>query len=187
MNSDTVLSVVGIALVGVGFAMMVVPGLAGVFQTNELYVTLIGIGFALQTARIANSRRRNPYEQAETADPEIAQDLPTPGEEFDELLAEAGANRKNKRQRETVRERLEAAAVAVIVRRDGVSREAALEQLETGEWTDDPYAAAFFTGRVEGASFVERVSLFDRSRSQYERWSTHAAREIIRLDEEAAS
>lgn len=183
MNAKTVLSAFGIALVVFGFVMMVVPGLSGLFPANELYLSLVGVGFALQTVRVISSRRKHPYEQAETADPEIAQDLPTPGDEFDELLAQAGATRHNKPQRETIRQRLENAAVAVLVRRHGVTQAEAIRRLDTGEWTDDPYAAAFFTGRVEGASLIQRVSLFDRTRSQYERWATHAAREIVDLSD----
>lgn len=187
MSTRSVSSVAGVALIVVGFAMLFVPGLSALFPANELYLTLVGLGFALQTVRVVRGRLNNPYEQTETADPEISQELPTPGEEFDELLEAAGAARHSGAQRDTVRARLRAAAVAVIVRSEGVSREEAVAKLETGAWTDDPYAAAFFTGRVEDSSFLGRVSLFDRTRSQYERWAKHAANEVVRLSEAAES
>lgn len=183
MNSETATSAVGVVLVVVGFAMLFVPGLAGLFDANELFLSFIGLGFALQTVRVVNARRRTPYEQAETADPEISQELPTPGDEFDDLMEQAAAVRYSGDQRDAVRERLHAAAVAVIARTEGLSREQAVERLEDGSWTDDPYAAAFFTGEIRNASLVQRVSLFDRSRSQFERWATHAAREIVELSE----
>lgn len=183
MNSETVASAVGVVLIVVGFAMLFVPGLAGLFSANELFLSVVGVGFALQTARVVDARRKTPYEQGDTDDPEVAQDLPTPGDDLDDLLEAAGRARHSSRERELVRERLRAAAVAVVVRTEGVSREAAVERIESGAWTDDPYAAAFFTGSVQGTSFVQRVSLFDGSRSQFERWSTHAAREIAEQSE----
>jgi hypothetical protein len=183
VNPESAVSALGVVFVAVGFAMLFVPGLAGLFDANELFLTLVGLGFALQTVRVVNARRQAPYEQADTADPEVAQELPTPGDEFDDLLEEAAAVRYSAKQRDAVRERLRAAAVAVIVRTEGLSREQAIARLEDGSWTEDPYAAAFFTGEIGGASVLQRVSLFDRSRSQFERWSTHAAREIVELSE----
>jgi len=185
VNAGRVSSAVGAVLVVVGFAMMFVPGLSALFPPNEVYLTVVGVGFALQTVTIGRSRTTTPYEQTDTGDPEISQDLPTPGDDFDELLAQAGTTRRYGNQRETVRERLRHAAVDVVVRTEGVSREDAVARIESGSWTDDPYAAAFFTGRVEDASLVERLSLFDRTRSQYERWATHAAREIVERSEGA--
>lgn len=179
MNAGRLSSVVGVVLVFVGFAMMFVPGLSTLFAANEVYLSVVGVGFALQTVTIVRSRMTTPYEQTETGDPEISQDLPTPGDDFDDLLEQAGATRQYGNQRETIRERLRRAAVDVIVRTEGVSQEEAVARIDAGEWTDDPYAAAFFTGRVEQASLVERLSLFDRTRSQYERWAKHAAREIV--------
>lgn len=184
MNAGSVTSAVGVGLVVVGFAMMFVPGLSALFPANEVYLSVVGVGFALQTVTFVRSRMRTPYEQTETGDPEISQDLPTPGDDFDELLAQAGATRQYGNQRETVRERLRRAAVDVVVRTEGVSREEAVARIDDGSWTDDPYAAAFFTGRVEDASLVERLSLFDRTRSQYERWANHAATEIVDRSEE---
>jgi hypothetical protein len=185
VNTESAASALGVLFVAVGFAMLFVPGLAGLFNANELFLTLVGLGFALQTVRVVNGRRGAPYEQADTADPEIAQELATPGDEFDDLLEQAAAIRYSGHQRDTVRERLRAAAVATIVRTEGLSREQAVQRLEDGSWTDDPYAAAFFTGEIGDTSLVQRVSLFDRSRSQFERWSNHAAREIVELSEGA--
>jgi hypothetical protein len=183
VNAKDVTSAFGVLLVVVGFAFLFVPGLAGAFDANELYLSLVGVGFALQTVRVVNARRKTPYDQGETDDPEIAQDLPTPGDDFDDLMHDAGAARHGKHEREVVRERLRAAAIAVIVRTDGVSRDEAVSRLDEGTWTDDPYAAAFFTGRLTGTSLTQRISLFDGSRSQFERWSTHAATEIASKSE----
>jgi hypothetical protein len=183
MNSETVASALGVAFVAVGFAMLFVPGLAGLFNANEVFLTLVGLGFVLQTVRVVNARRETPYEQGETADPEVAQELPTPGDEFDDLLEDAAAVRYSAHERDAVRERLYAAAVSVVVRTEGLSREQAAQRLEDGSWTNDPYAAAFFTGEIGDTSLLQRVSLFDRSRSQFERWSTAAAREIVEQSE----
>ena len=94
MSTRSVSSVAGVALIVVGFAMLFVPGLSALFPANELYLTLVGLGFALQTVRVVRGRLNNPYEQTETADPEISQELPTPGE-FAAAAVDAGIDRED--------------------------------------------------------------------------------------------
>ncbi|WP_435347556.1 DUF7269 family protein [Haloarchaeobius sp. HRN-SO-5] len=184
MNLRTVLSVVGVALALTGFVLVAVPGLASSVALDDAVLVVVGLLAVVQGVRVAWSRRRSPYEQVETPDPEDAQDLPTPGDEFDDLLVDAGTDRRAVKSRETVRERLKRAAVATIVRTQGCSRTEAQRRVDEGEWTDDPYAAAFFTGRVEGASLVSRIDLRNEMESQYQRWAVHAASEVARLSEE---
>lgn len=173
----------GVVLALTGFAIVAAPGLASSITLDEaalVVVGLLGVGLGV---RVAVGRSRTAYEQVETPDPERSQDLPTPGDEFDEMLATAGADRRELETRETVRNRLERAGVATIMRTEGCTEAEALERLESGEWTDDPYARAFFTGTVEGASLFERINFRGDTRSQYHQWAVHAASEIARLSE----
>lgn len=184
MKLRTLLAVFGVALALTGFTLVAVPGLASSITLDEAVLVFVGLLGVVQGIRVAVGRSRLSYEQVETPDPEATQDLPTPGDEFDELLAEAGGDRRQIETRETVRERLERAAVETIVRTEGCTEAEARRQVESGEWTDDPYARAFFTGSVQGASLFDRIDLDRDNRSQYHRWAVHAASEITRRSEE---
>lgn len=72
---------------------------------------------------------------------------PTPvGREADrtlEMAADARYSCKESRSARDVRERLTASAVRVVRVKRGLAAGAARERVRTGEWTDDPVAAAF--------------------------------------------
>ncbi|WP_435335152.1 DUF7269 family protein [Haloarchaeobius sp. TZWWS8] len=184
MSLRTVLSVVGVSVAVVGFAIVAVPGAAAGLSTSETVLVVVAAVALLQGLRVGSSRLKTPYQQTETPDPEGSQELPTPGDEFDELLREAGRDRRARESRAAVSERLERAAVAAIARAEGCSTDEAIRRLDAGTWTDDPYAAAFFTGELRTDSLLSRLDLLGESRSQFHRWATHAAREIARLSEE---
>ncbi|MFD1645685.1 DUF7269 family protein [Haloarchaeobius litoreus] len=183
MKLRTLLAVFGVALALTGFTLVAAPGLASTITLDEAVLVFVGLLGVLQGVRVAIARSRTAYEQVETPDPEASQDLPTPGDEFDEMLATAGADRREREMRESVRNRLERAAVATIVRTEGCTEAEAKRRLESGEWTDDPYARAFFTGSVEGASLFDRIDLRRDNQSRYHRWAVHAASEITRRSE----
>ena len=103
---------------------------------------------------------------ARTGDPELIKGIPTPGEGFDLALRSASSVHEIS-GRETVTERLEAVGVTVLQRRRGYTESEARERLESGEWTDDPVAAAFFDGTGWAAfplSFRLRVRLGEESK-----------------------
>lgn len=185
MKLRTLLAGFGVALALTGFVLVAAPGLASSITLDEAVLVVVGLLGVLQGVRVAIGRSRTKYEQVETPDPEASQDLPTPGDEFDEMLVTAGSDRREIETRETVRTRLERAAIATIVRTEGCTRAEAERQLESGEWTDDPYARAFFTGSVEGASLLDRFDFQRDNRTQYHRWAVHAASEITRQSEAA--
>ncbi|WP_267642766.1 DUF7269 family protein [Haloarchaeobius amylolyticus] len=184
MKLRTILSVLGVAIAGVAFALVLFPQVAAGMSMGEAILVVLGVLALVQGVRIGASRLRTRYVQAETPDPEQSQELPTPGDEFDDLLREAGGDRRRMDSREQVATRLERAAIATIARTQSCSLSEARRRVESGEWTDDPYAAAFFTGELEGGSFLSRVDLFGGTRSQYHRWAVHAATEIARMSEE---
>ncbi|WP_439025783.1 DUF7269 family protein [Haloarchaeobius sp. DT45] len=184
MKLRTLLSVLGVGVAAVAFTLVLFPDVAAGFSMNEMILIVVGVATLAQGVRIGASRVQNRYVQAETPDPEQSQELPTPGDEFDELLREAGTDRRRLDSRERVSDRLERAAVATIARTQGCSLSEAKRRIDEGEWTDDPYAAAFFTGEMTGTSLLSRVDLLGSTQSQYHRWAVHAATEIARLSEE---
>ncbi|WP_458188593.1 DUF7269 family protein [Haladaptatus sp. NG-WS-4] len=148
MKDRPLLTAVGILAVGWGLAVVFAPELASVVSTGAAFVKLLGVLAFVQGLRVVQSRRRHDVQQAETGDPETNVTLPTPGDEFDDHLrtVHAGGRNERFRARKKLREMLERSLVESIVDREGCSRDEARERLKTGEWTDDPYAAAFLGG-----------------------------------------
>lgn len=185
MNRRAVVAATLLALLAL--AMVVYPPLARYIPANGVLIFLAGLAFLYLGLKTARERYRSEVELAEVGDPETTPDLPTPGDDFDDRLAEMRGFANYARQhREEVRERLSAAALDAVQRRRGCSREAAEGVLASGEWTDDPYAAGFFTGDVE-VTGIERVRLALSTEPRFQVRARRAAVAIERLTEEMRS
>lgn len=191
-----VLAVLGVVLAAGGFVMLFDRGLASRFSTTQTALIPIGALALLQAYRVVRGRMRTTIEIAETDDPETEQDLTVPGEDFDEWIASlastgrlvrsdvtgSGAGRDHLiRNRNRVRDRLEEAAVATISNKWGCPEARARQALREGTWTDDPYAAAYFTGEPPAVGLRERVSYVFSSQGRYQRRANRAARAIADL------
>lgn len=182
-RTRTVLMVVAVAALGYGAATTFDPGLAGLLVVSEFYVPLLG-GLALVLGyRSLQRRRRTEIRGAETADPEIVTPVDAPGAEFDrQVTAATGYRRVTVRRRRQVEERLHETAVAVVQRRLDCSREDALERIEAGTWTDDPFAAAFLGGEdVPAPPLVDRLRQAFRPESRFQRDARRTADAIAGL------
>lgn len=142
MSGRPVLLAVGIVLAGVGLAMTVDPGPARAFPLPRMTLAMVGAGTLFAAVLLVERRRRVDHERAETGEPETLPELPAPGDGFREDLRHAASLRGAGTQ-EAVRERLRAATVAVIRRRQDCSPSEARRLVDTGEWTDDEFAAVF--------------------------------------------
>ncbi|WP_255197384.1 DUF7269 family protein [Halorarius litoreus] len=137
------------------------------------------VGLALVRSRLDTDR-----DTATLPAVESPPDHPVPGDEFDTALAAIAPrrDRANDAARAEIRERLEAAALATLAR-EGHPREVALDMLDSGEWTDDPVAAAFFaTEPVDSteASFGERLRSSVSGSYSFTVQAKHAAHAIAR-------
>lgn len=137
----------GVLLVLVGLAAIVdssvVQGVAVPSDLMDLVGVLALLG-GLVTARLTMDADSS---TATVSPPETKAELPVPGEDVDELLATIDENPLGALEEHTeIRDRLTGIAVALLADRYGVRESAAREALETGVWTDDPHAAAFFVG-----------------------------------------
>lgn len=162
------------------FAVAFVPGVAEAIPVDALLEAagndyfLLGAfgGLALLVVLVMLVRRATgTVTQAAPPDPETVRDAPRPGSEFDRQLASlSGAG-------DGLRERLHAATVGALVRREGIDRETARERVDAGRWTDNRVAAAFL-----GADRTSRPTLRDRGRAALrgERWAQYGARETAR-------
>lgn len=182
------LVVVGVVSAVGGVVLVVRPELATFGQQSLL--TILGVLALLQAGRVALDRRSATRDAVGTPDPETEQDLPAPGDDLETSLAAVRrraptlsrqAELQRRQRRETVRERIEAAAVETIVRQHGCTRERARQALSTGEWTEDPDAAAFFTGELEGVGRRGRLRRALGSEPPYSRRARHAARAVAAL------
>lgn len=183
----------GLVVALAGFLTIFEPRLARALATSRGMLLAVAALAAIQGYRVARDRRRTALQVAETGDPETEQDLAVPGDDFDDLLARVrrlhspyGRTIGNRRDsfvqhRRRIKRRLESAAVATITRKFGCTEAAAREAIEAGTWTEDPYAAAFFTGRLEGVDWRDRLRLRFAAQSQFERRATHAAQAIADL------
>lgn len=166
---------VGVVAAVAGLAVVSVPSLGRGFDAGFALVAVAGVAAVVQGLFVAVER----YDADRTrADPPVVEDLSDlarPGDSFDDQVArvdtaaEAG-------HRAAITERLEAAALNVLAR-EGRSREAARALLETGEWTDDPHAAAFFAAEGD-ASFESWVRSAVSEETAFRREACHAARAI---------
>lgn len=157
---------IGVVVTALGVATFFAPGLGAMFSADEFLLTIVGIVALGLGTWMASDRRGAELGHARTGDPELIKGIPTPGEEFDLALRSASSVHEIS-GRETVTERLEAVGVTVLQRRQGDTEDEARERLESGEWTDDPVAAAFFDGTnwsVFPLSFRLRVRLGEESR-----------------------
>ena len=148
---------VGVAAIAVGFVAAVDRGVAAAVDPSAVMVTLVGALGVLQGVRYANGRRNRQRHAASPGEPERRRPATVPGAALDERIARATEGvRSGRRARREVSDRIRALAVATVARARSVPAETAAELVESGEWTDDPTAAAFLS---RSASYPVRVRL----------------------------
>lgn len=135
-----VLETVGVVAVGVALLLVFEPGLAGGLSVPEFALSILGVLALVEGIRSVQKRRRTTIQGAEVPTPEVTQDTPMPGEEFDRSLGNGrtGAAR--------TRRRLTAAAAETISIHGDVSSDEAERRVVDGSWTDDPVAASYLGG-----------------------------------------
>ena len=143
------LAVVGVVAVAAGFLVVFDAGLAAAFDLSTFVVTLIGVVGVLQGIRYVNARRGRERASVTLGEPERREPATVPGADLDgEIRRAAGDRRRRHRTRERIRGRVRSVAVRTVARRHNRSHERAETLVETGEWTDDPTAAAFLSPSV---------------------------------------
>jgi hypothetical protein len=144
MRTD--LAAVGATLVVAGTVLSLSPSLGGTLSSVVTPTVLAVLGGVVALAGILGISldAENSGEWSATSEPPSGDLL---GAEFDDTLARTERMSSTELRRseapEDVRQRLRAAAIAATARREGIDREAAASRVDSGEWTDDPVAAAF--------------------------------------------
>lgn len=187
MNVRRALLAFGVGTGLAGLALAVFPAMAAGVGADRLFVLFVGVVAGAQAVFDLRARGRTRFRQAETGDPEAAFAPPRPGADVDAALSvtERGFDRYSQERRDEVRDRVRAAAIDVLSRRGDCSREEARAMLDTGAWTDDPYAAAFFGADVDAdlpLSVRVRDALSPESR--FTRRARHAIAELAEVTDE---
>jgi hypothetical protein len=169
----------GAGLVG-AFVPSLVPGIAPSYDAVvPVGMLAVFLGAVYVYGRLRTSRRYGTPSERETRPTP-----PTPGEEFDRRLSDLApaSTPEGKSERAAIRERLESAAVNVLVD-EGFDPETARERVETGRWTDDPHAAAFFA--VEPSDRRGRLGLGELlgGGNSFERQARRTARVVAARSE----
>jgi hypothetical protein len=137
----------GLLLLVIGLAAVVDSGIAREFALSADLVDAVGMAALLGGAITVRLVSDADSSTAEVAPPETRAQLPVPGEDVDELLATIDENPLAAADEHVeIKERLLGVGVALLADRHGLREAEAREALETGVWTDDPHAAAFFVG-----------------------------------------
>lgn len=181
--SRSLTAAVGALLGIVGLVAIAVPGLTAPLPTGDAFVLVVGIVLILGAIGQIQRRRRTELRYAETPDAELAVDLPTPGDDLDRRLERLRLTRFNEAQRHRLRDEIGDVAVTTIERRERCSRAAAKDALDDGTWTDDPFAAAFFTGLAPEASAGARVREILNRESPFKRRAIRSIEALERLQE----
>lgn len=172
----------GVVLGVVGLVGVVAPDAVSGLPAGDRALALVGLAILLQGLRVVNYRRREPPEELETPDTELQLELPTPGDDVDgDLRYLAEERRYDRERRRRIRNRLHAAAVEAVARRRGCSSEEATEIVDTGAWTDDPRAAAFFATVRDEGSLTDELRYLVRNESLFDRRARRAATEVHRI------
>lgn len=179
--SRSVTAVLGAVLGVVGLAAIAAPQITTPLPTGESFVLVVGAILVLGAVGQVQRRRHTDLEYAETPDAELAVDLPTPGDDMDRRLERLSLTRFNEAERHGLREDVGDVVAATIRRHERCSAAEAERALDEGTWTDDPFAAAFFTGRAPEAPTTDRVRELLHRDSPFQRRAVRAIDAADRL------
>lgn len=171
-----------VAAIG-GLAVAFVPSLGGLVESPQFVPFLLGVVAVM--AGIVRVRSWLGHEERDhrPAERERPTGIGAPGEEFDGLLERVPGRAAGGNTRLImVRQRLREAAVDALTTYHGHTPESAEEAIDAGTWTDDEYAAEFFTtAGGAGNSLTESVTAGVYGETPFHRRADRAAREIERL------
>ncbi|MFB6151121.1 MAG: hypothetical protein ABEJ40_04880 [Haloarculaceae archaeon] len=174
-------AVLGVALAVVGLAAVAVPSLATGIPADDTVVFAVGLLLVLGGLRQVQRRRSTTFDYAEAPDVERVVELPTPGDELDRRFEQFSALQYRKSDRERVRSSVADLAAETLQRRFGYSESEAEEALRRGTWTDDPFAASFFSRQPPDVGAVGQAREILQNRSAYAHRAHAAASELHRI------
>ena len=171
----------GVVTTVIGIVFFVNAGIAFGFPVSDALVTIAGATAGLFALVGVSTRMRTRRQR--TTPPDPGPSPLAPGADLEAALhtIQHEPHVDTADEREEVFDRLAAVAIQLLQHRFGISADEARRRLGSGEWTDDPEAAAFFeTGPEDDAPFVERLK---ESFSDDARFARRARRAAAALDD----
>lgn len=168
------LALLGAVLVAGGRVASFLPtgSLVGTLGNDYLLVAALGGGSLLAATVVA--ARGDTVVQSEMPDPEDGVTVPAPGDGLARTLdrRRLAVPLLARRTRRSVRDRLRESAVEAVVRVEGCTEREARERVRSGNWTDDPDAAAFLE---DGGGFPS-PGAYGRALAAGDPWFAYGAR-----------
>jgi hypothetical protein len=171
------LAVAGGALVVAGAAVSLAPGVGG--SVSVPVPAVVAIGVAVAAAGLVAAAPESPPGAGDSGPGASGRDGAGEtrlGSEFearlDRVAAMSSTELRYSEEPAALRESVREATVAVLARQEGIDRETAADRVASGEWTDDPIAAAFLSASVQAPVAVrvrERLSATPRAVSRTRR------------------
>jgi len=183
-TAQRIAAALGAVLAVLGLVALFAPGLLTGIPANRGLVVMLGILLALGGFREIQRRRSTSREYAETPDAEEIVELPTPGDEFDDRFDRLSITRYRVTERKRLRDEVAEIAEETLVRRFGLTPEAARLAMREGTWTDDAFAASVFTGGSPSAGRLERAREYLRPGPSFSHRVERVAAELARIIDE---
>lgn len=185
-----VLGLVGAVAFVFGYVAMTVPGVASVVplgpdaadaDTGYVLVAALGALAVLLVAAVFGARAVYGIDQADPPAPETPQQVPRPGQSFDEFVSgDVGLRERLVGDRYgEVERRLRRTAIETVMQERGVTREEARRAVHRGTWTDDEEAAGFLAS-ARTPPLSTRLFAAVRGRSAFQRGARRTAEAIAR-------
>lgn len=178
--------VAGIGVIVVGLLLISSPSTADAVPVSIIVADVAALGAVGLGGWAARKRYRTKIDRAAVPDVEFPLTMPTPGDQIDDLIYRLSELREGTLEyRERIYERVRDVTIAVLMEQQQCSREHAVSQIESGNWTDDADAITFFQSGGKGTQSATLSQTLRRrvgdTTSQYERQleSTVAAIEEI--------
>lgn len=165
--------VVGVVLVLGGLAVVVVPGLAAELGPSSALVTLVGVLALLAGVAGVRNGLAADADRADLPEPERRTATTVPGADIDTKLGSLSMRTQYIRAGHTLRRRIRSVAMDVLTG-EGYTEAEAATALDEGTWTDDPYAAMFFTDRGADLPLSARVRDAFGRESSVQKQTRHA-------------
>lgn len=175
----------GVGLSLVGLAIVANPSLVSNVKIPDIPRVLIAavavlLGWIAFHARRQTEFRDTDDEDVRTTHLEDRFEPPRPGEEIDKELQAGESPSSTKAPSVRVRDRLRRLTLQVLQDAEGLSEAEAERRLETGDWTDDQTAAAFFAQDISPPP-QELVGTIMGYESAFERKASHVVNELDRI------
>lgn len=152
----------------------------------EVLIVMMGLVFGILLLDSVQLRRNAEIEHTELPEVEDRGSFPKPGAEANlEMGVDLqGPPPRSRSGRNTLKPRIREMAIDVLVRQANCTPSEAEELLDSGGWTDDPWAAGYFAGNLPEESLAQKLKYqFGFAEKDYGKPARRAIEEITAWDQ----